>query len=334
MVNKEDSINTKKLLKDLSIFVVGCGSIGRRHTEVLKSLGIKDMRIYDNDFKKMESLLAEFPDIKSCNTFEDGLKEKPDAVFILTPTKLHLEMIKKSVQNGCNVFCEKPISDSTKGICELIDISRKAKVKVMVGHCFRYHKGLLDVKEMLDSGKIGRLVSIRAFIGENLPAARPDYKTLYLSKYSGVFELIHDIDLAIWYANKPIEKIKAIYGNYSDIGIEAPDVTEIIIGFAGKCIAGIHLDFFQIPRRRYLELIGTDGTIIIEFGSWDKYNISIFEKEKNCWANIEHNTKRNDMFIDEDFEFLDAIINDKSVNLDIKEAVKVVEVLEIIRSDN
>jgi predicted dehydrogenase len=319
---------------DLSIFIVGCGSIGRRHTEVLKSLGIRDIRIYDNDFKKMEALLVEFPDIKCCDTFEDGLKEKPDAVFILTPTKLHLEMIKKSVQNGCNVFCEKPVSDSTEGMDELINISKEAKVKVMVGHCFRYHKGLLDIKKMLDSGKIGRLVSIRALMGENLPTVRPDYKTLYSSKYSGVFELIHDIDLAIWYADKPIEKIKAIYGNYSDIGIKAPDVAEISISFADRCIASIHLDFFQIPRRRYLELMGTDGTIIIEFGSWDKYNISIFEKEKNCWSNTQCNAKRNDMFVDEDFEFLDAIINDKPVNLDIKEAMKVVEVLEIIRNDN
>ena len=119
MVNKKDQIITQKTLKDLSVYIVGCGSIGRRHTEVLKSLGIKDIRIYDNDFKKMESLLVEFPDIKTCNTFEDGLKEKPDAVFILTPTKLHLEMIRKSVQNGCHVFSEKPISDSIEGIDEL-----------------------------------------------------------------------------------------------------------------------------------------------------------------------------------------------------------------------
>jgi predicted dehydrogenase len=333
MVNREDPVVTQKIFKDLGVFIVGCGSIGRRHTEVLKSLGIKDIRIYDNDFKKMESLSAEFPDLKTCNTFEDGLKEKPDAVFILTPTKLHLEMIKKSVQNGCHVFSEKPISDSIEGIDELIDISRKAKVKVMVGHCFRFHEGLLNVKKILDSGKIGRLVSIKALMGENLPTIRPDYKTLYLSKYSGVFELIHDIDLAIWYANKPVEKIKAIYGNYSDIGIEAPDVAEINIGFADKCIASIHIDFFQIPRRRYLELMGTDDTIIIEFGSWDKYTISIFEKEKNCWSDIEGNTKRNDMFRDEDFNFLDAIINDKSVSPDIAEAMKVVEVLEVIKND-
>lgn len=65
MVNKENLIITKKILKDLSVFIVGCGSIGRRHTGALKFLGIKDIRIYDNDFKKMESLLVEFPDRKS-----------------------------------------------------------------------------------------------------------------------------------------------------------------------------------------------------------------------------------------------------------------------------
>jgi predicted dehydrogenase len=333
VTGKDLAVNMKKF-RDLKIFIVGCGSIGKRHTEVLRLLGVKEIVIYDYDLKKAEALLPEFPDLKTVKSFEDGLKMGPDAVFILTPTKLHPEMIKQSIENGCNVFCEKPLSDSMDGIDDLIKIQKNTKLKVMVGHCFRYHEGLLKAKEILLSGKIGRLILARSLMGEHLPAIRPDYKSLYLAQYSGVFELMHDIDLVLWYAGRAAGSVKAFYGNYSDIGITAPDTAEIIIDFEKQCLASVHLDFFQIPRRRYIELIGTDGVIIVEFGSWDKYNISIFEKGKNCWQSSEYVSSRNDMFIAEDSEFLNAIIEDTPVSIDLEEASKVIKVLDLIKNNN
>jgi predicted dehydrogenase len=70
---------------------------------------------------------------------------------------------------------------------------------------------------------------------------------------------MHDIDLAIWYAGQPVRQVYSLNGTYSDIGIEAPDVVEILMGFKDRCLASVHLDFFQRPRRRQIELIGTDS---------------------------------------------------------------------------
>src|SRR5205085_7137903 len=135
----------------------------------------------------------------------------------------------------------------------------------MVGLCFRYHKGLREVKQLLCDGAIGRLVSIRALMGEHLPDVRPDYRTLFSAQYSGAFDLMHDIDLALWFANQPVREVKAIYGSYSDMGIQAPDLVEILIDFEDRCLASVHLDFFQRPRRRQIELIGVAGVIAVEF---------------------------------------------------------------------
>jgi predicted dehydrogenase len=313
---------------DLKILVVGCGSIGKRHIRVLVSMGLKNIMAVDAVKEQLDELISEFPFVKPCSLYEEGLAQKPDAVFILTPTKMHIPMAIQAISAGCHVFIEKPLSSSMEGTEELKALAEKAGGKLMVGFCFRFHEGILKAKKLLSEGKIGRLVSIRALMGEYFPDMRPDYKTLYYARYSGAFELIHDLDLAIWFAGQPITKVEGIFGPYSDIGIEAPDTVEILLGFEDRCVATVHLDFFQSPRRRQLELIGTYGTIIVEFASWDEYTVSAFDRGTNHWETITCKTTRNDMFTAEDREFLQAVAEDRPVTCTVDEACKSQQVLE------
>jgi predicted dehydrogenase len=175
------------------------------------------------------------------------------------------------------------------------------------------------------------LVSVRALVGEHLPEVRPDYRTLFTSKYLGAFDLMHEIDLAIWYASQPVRRVLALKGSYSDIGIDAPDVAEILIDFKDRCLAGIHLDFFQRPRRRQIELIGTNGVIIVEFARWDRCTVSVYEAVKGTWEHEELVTDRDDMFRAEDQEFLEAVAEDKPMACTIAEGRKSVEVVAAAR---
>ncbi len=133
------------------------------------------------------------------------------------------------------------------GLDELCALVASEKKKAMVAYCYRYHAGLVKAKNYLDTGRVGRLVSIRCLMGEYLPEVRADYRDLYLARRGGALELIHAIDLAIWYAACPIREIYTLSRNYSDIGIEAPDLVEFLMDFESRCMASIHLDFFQRP---------------------------------------------------------------------------------------
>ena len=313
--------------KKQSVLLAGCGSIGKRHARVLSSLGINDIWAFDIDKNQLSALISEVPTVKSVDSFEAGLAGAPDAVFVLTPPKLHIEMAIKAIDAGCHVFSEKPISDSMDGIEELKKTVLRSGKKMMVGLCFRYHDGLLAAKKILAEGSIGRLVSIRALMGEHLPLVRPDYKTLFTSMYSGAFDLMHEIDLAVWFSGQRAKSVKAMYGTYSDIGIQAPDLVEILIEFQDRCLASVHLDFFQQPRRRQIELIGTAGTIVVEFASWDEYTLSIYRAKKADWEITKAKTTRDDMFKKEDMEFLRIIAENRTVACDIGEACKSLEIV-------
>ncbi len=311
----------------LSVLIAGCGSIGKRHARVLDSLGVRDVRACDPVPEQRESLLAQVPTVRMYESYAEGLRDRPDTALICTPPWLHIPMAAQAIHAGCHVLSEKPLSDTAEGIDDLIALAEEEHKKVMVGLCFRYHAGLVKAKGYLDLGRVGRLVSVRALMGEHLPDVRPDYRDLFSAKHGGAFDLMHDIDLAIWYASQPVRQVYSLHGTYSDLGIEAPDVVEILMGFQDRCLASVHLDFFQRPRRRQIELIGTDGVILVEFARWDRCTVRVYEAARGEWEQEELATDRDDMFRAEDREFLQAVAEDKPVACTVEEARRSVEVV-------
>jgi predicted dehydrogenase len=310
---------------ELSVLIVGCGSIGKRHARVLASLGVSNVRACDPMSEQRQAFSAESPSVRMYESYDAGLRDRPDVVLICTPPALHIPMARQAIEAGCHVLTEKPLSDTLDGIDELERLAAARGKKVMVALCFRYHDGLLRAKEYLDAGHIGRLVSIRALMGEHLPDVRPDYREMYLAKHNGAFELMHDLDLAMWYAGQPVRRLHCVHGTYSDIGIESPDVVEFLLEFEDRCTASVHLDFFQRPRRRQMELIGTKGVITVEFARWDRCTVALYEAVRGEWSAEELMTDRDDMFRAEDREFLEAVAGDRPIRCTVAEGRKSVE---------
>ena len=318
----------------LSALIVGGGSIGKRHARVLARLGVADLRACDPACDQRDALRAQVPAVKMYDSFDAALRDAPDAVWICTPPEMHVPMALQAIRAGCHVFSEKPLSDALDGIDELVALAGARGRQVMVGLCFRYHEGLRRAKKYLDAGQIGRLVSVRALMGEHLPDVRPDYRNLFSAQRGGAFDLMHDIDLAIWYAGQSVRAVHAFSGTYSDIGIAAPDVAEILIDFQDRVLASVHLDFFQRPRRRQIELIGTAGVIIVEFAQWDRCTVSVCEAMSGKWQIEEIATDRDDMFAAEDREFLQAVAENKPIACTIAEARKSLEVVVAARRNS
>jgi predicted dehydrogenase len=311
-----------KRWNELSVLIVGCGSAGQRHARVLNSLGVSDIRACDPAASQRNSLLAQVSCRAVYESLEAGLADRPEAVLIATPPALHICQAIAAVRAGAHVLCEKPLSNTYEGVAELEALVRQLNKKAMVALCFRYHVGHLKAKQYLDSRRLGRLVSIRALMGEHLPEVRPDYRHLFTSTSTGAFDLMHDIDLAIWYSGGSIQEVSCLSGNFSDIGIDAPDLVEMLLQFDNRCMASIHLDLFQKPRRRVTELICTNGVITIDFGRWDHCTISLYEPTRGDWEVEQLATDRDDMFRAEDREFLEAVAEDKPIQCTIAEASK------------
>jgi predicted dehydrogenase len=315
-----------KTWQDLKGLVVGFGSAGCRHLRILRELGLRHVAVCDPDEERRARAQDEFGIPEVFCSLEQGLRPKPRLVFICSPTAAHAEQAAQGLEAGADVFVEKPLSTDVRSIDRLTSVAKQSDQIVMVGHCFRFHEGLRKAKGWLTEGRIGRLVAVRASMGEYIPEVMPNYRSMYIAEYSGAYELVHDLDLALWYATQRPVRVFGIDGIVSDVGIRSPDLVEILIEFKDRCVASVHLDFFQRARRRQTELLGTEGTIIVEFGRWDECNLSLYQSSSGEWFHEKLHTDRDDMFRDEDRAFLEAVVNRLPTPLGLDEGRLAVEV--------
>ena len=187
----------------MKFLIAGLGSIGRRHFRNLLTLGERDIILYRTHQATLpDDELAGFPvetDLLS------ALSHHPDAVIISNPTALHLDIAIPAAQSGCYILLEKPVSHSMTRLGELEHAIQLNKLKVLVGFQFRFHPGLQKVKQLLDTGSIGDLLSARAHWGEYLPNWHPweDYKLGYAARSDlgggVVLTLSHPLDYLRWF---------------------------------------------------------------------------------------------------------------------------------------
>lgn len=87
-------------------------------------------------------------------------KKRSDVLFVTTQDRLHFRMAKKALELGYDIVLEKPITDKVAELQELTKLAHEKKRKIMVCHVLRYTVMIRKLKEILNSGEIGKLVSI------------------------------------------------------------------------------------------------------------------------------------------------------------------------------
>jgi len=112
--------------------------------------------------------------------------------------------------------------------------------------------------------------------------------------------------------------------------MESPDSIELLLRMEDRMGINVHLDFYQHPRRRQIEIMGVKGTVIVEFSSWDEATLSCYNTDTRVWKQKTFATRRNDMFLAEDGEFLDAILGKCSIRCTVQEALRSLNVIQSV----
>ena len=250
----------------MKFLIAGLGSIGRRHFRNLLALGERDIILY----RSMTSTLPD-DELKGFLVETDlnqALAHNPQAVIISNPTSLHLEVAVPAAEAGCSILMEKPVSHSLEGTDRLKTALNQQGGRFLTAFQFRYHPGLIQVKEWLSKKSVGNIVSIQSHWGEHLPGWHPweDYRTSYAARPDlggGVVNtLSHPFDYLRWLFGEVAGIQASVASNGLDLDVE--DSADILMSFKSGSRASIHLNYIQRPPRHTLDIIGTTGTI-----SWD-----------------------------------------------------------------
>ena len=318
----------------MKFLIAGYGSIGKRHLENIRSSNNSEIIVYS---KRKDLLNLEKKNIKIFNSLEKCLAEKPDIGFITNETLHHVPISKKLANAGLNLFIEKPLSNSTKSVSELIKITKTKKLVTMMGCNLRFHECIKKIKSLIEQEKIGKILSVQVECGTYLPDWHPneDYSKGYSARddLGGgvVLTCIHEIDYLYWFFGE-VQEVFSLTGKFSNLKIKSDDLSAIIMKFRNNIIAEIHLDYFQKPETRSCKIIGTKGTIV-----WNSSNnqVKLYNLKSEKWSTKLKikNYKKTDMYKKELAYFINCIKQkNKSFN-DISHGQYVLKIaLGIIKS--
>ncbi len=209
------------------------------------------------------------PGVAVVGDVEQALAWQPDVVLVCTPASAHVSVASAAAEAGCDLFVEKPLSDSIAGVSELEETVQRRGLTVLAGFDLRFDPGLCRMKTWIDEGRIGRVLSVQAQVGEFLPDWRPgrDYRQTATARadWGGgvIFELSHELDYVSWLLG-PVVDVSCLQGRVSSLDIDVEDVAAIALRFENGAIGSVHLDCLQRVPTRTCRVIGELGTI-----EWD-----------------------------------------------------------------
>ena len=300
-------------MKHSPIVIVGGGSIGKRHINNLKHLGFKGLYCLK---RKQNDAFEQEIGAKVITSYAALISLKPLAVFVCNPTSLHLESMEAAIKAGAHIFMEKPLIHNEQGYIEALQLLKNYDKVFFIGFMLRYHKMVLQLKDLLDQGIIGTVYASRFVFGSHLPFWHPweDYKTSYASRAAlggGVVNTItHEMDLIQFFFGMP----KSVYCQKSNFGlldIEVEEQAEFIFEFEDH-VTTLHLDYLQKDYERNIVVYGKEGKI---FWDWNNNVISV-KKHGEDLRQFAHDATFdvNQLYIDEIADFFSKIEEGTSVH--------------------
>jgi len=150
-------------MSNLKIGVIGCGYWGpnliRNFVEIPDS---EMVAVADLDEKRLSFIQSRFPQLKLTRDYHDLFSMGLDAIVVATPPATHFRIAKECLENGIHVLIEKPMTLDSNTALQLIDIAEKRGLTLMVGHTFEYNSAVHALKEIVQSGELGKIYYIDA----------------------------------------------------------------------------------------------------------------------------------------------------------------------------
>lgn len=150
-------------MKTYQIASVGYGGMGRWHHEgIVKTERMHFAGVYDINPARMELALADGFD-RAYNSYEELLADPAiDIVLCATPNNFHMPLVCQALEAGKAVICEKPVAMSSDELAVMIETARRTGKLFTVHQNRRADADYLGVKEVVKSGKLGKVFEIES----------------------------------------------------------------------------------------------------------------------------------------------------------------------------
>jgi UDP-N-acetyl-2-amino-2-deoxyglucuronate dehydrogenase len=253
----------------IHIGILGGGNISQTHARAARDIdGVEITAICGQNVEKVTRLAKAYGGSVYDN-LESFFRHKPmEIVLIGSPSGLHAEHGIAAANHGLNVLVEKPIDITVDRADALIGACEKARVKLGVFFQDRVSSDFMKLKELIDSGKLGKPVLMSARIKWYRP---PEYYEQ--SRWRGSWALdgggalmnqgIHTVDLLLWLLGDIVNIQAKVTTALHDI--EAEDTVVASFDFSSGAVGALEASTAVYPGYpRRAELTWSEGTMVLE----------------------------------------------------------------------
>jgi|GEM_PF-1395098 len=261
----------------------GCGQAGMNHLEILcNTPGAEVVAVCDMRREAAEKAAERFG---ISRIYTDAARlfdnEEMDAIANVTSTGGHYPLTMMAAEHGIHVFLEKPMSTSSKQAEEMVRTCRKAGIILAVTYTYRFVKETREIKRIIDSGRLGKILEIRYLRYQGNPQKYPEgtenrrqRDNMYSKNGLGIiFDCgIHAIDLLCWYAGAEPTRMEA-WGTHHQ-GYDYPDTATCMMEFPSGIkgiydygtLTGVYEHFGQGRAVMFIVINGEKGSIVYSLG--------------------------------------------------------------------
>ncbi len=150
-----------------------------------------------------------------CDENEFFKEKRADVLVIATQDRDHVRMCVKAMELGYDILLEKPISPLAEELKELLDAQKKYNSKVLVCHVLRYAPAFVKVKDILDSGVIGRLIHVESiemvdYWHQAHSFVRGNWRNDQTTSPMIMAKCCHDMDLLQYYVGAKCDTVYSV----------------------------------------------------------------------------------------------------------------------------
>lgn len=294
MTNKNASVTEAETPRGTThVAVLGTGSIGSRHLEVLnEAAGFSTIAVPLRPTRAKE--LASQGQ-KTASGLAEAAIQGATVCIIATETGRHLEDGKIALDCGLDLLVEKPLALTAVQSAKLIEHAEKSGRSLYVGCVMRFSESLGTFREYLP--QVGELHSVRIECQSYLPDWRPQrsYLESYAARTHGggvLLDLIHEVDYAGWIYGWP-DTVQGRIRNLGRLGIKADEAVDLSWETPAGCLISINLDYLSRQPRRIMRAYGALGTL-----EWDGFGgtVTLLVEGADPIVKTSHQS-RNDTFL-------------------------------------
>jgi predicted dehydrogenase len=228
-------------MREVHVAIVGLGAFGQRYARALASMdGVAVRWAIDSNEERLKEAHTQLGIPRVSTALADACRDpEVAAVIVVTPEAAHREAVVAALTAGKDVLVEKPLATSDTDADAMIAAADASGKRLMVAMLLRFDYRYARLRERLR--QIGRIRSIYAY--RNFDRSLFEQ---YSRTHSFVENAIHDIDLILWYVQRPVAQVHGFCRN--SLGRENPEVNWGVLEFDGGALATLQTSWLYPPQ--------------------------------------------------------------------------------------